>query len=441
MPQFQNISIQISKFTDQLLIDKIKEALTASELQTQDISVQPEFSGNSTRFSTEKPPPPEIAEVLSLNTFAIIRLDIETATTLSISFRRQPNQPSDNVSINFSESYRESPPNPSHAQVIKLTGHLREHLRAVDFLSTEGLRSVLSPELHKHYEFREAAVAKLEATIAQIASQITEDARKVRAQLDIEYQARTEMLNASHAKEVEKFHSEIALQQERLEKQRLELETKLREIDHSKSTHARRKLRQDLKQELAKRSVKFQLTEGTRDLRLPIFLFTIFLLVVSFTGLATYSVLSATLFAQGTDLADRELIATTIKQIAFAIAFASTSLFFLRWNNRWFQAHADEEFRQKQFDLDLDRASWVVEMALEWKEEKGSEIPSELLSRLTNGLFVADSDHAEEALHPADQLASAILGASSGASIEVPGGTKVQFDRKGIKRLQKSTQK
>ena len=39
-------------------------------------------------------------------------------------------------------------------------------------------------------------------------------------------------------------------------------------------------------------------------------------------------------------------------------------------------------------ELDLDRASWVVEMALEWKDEKGTESPAELVQTRARNLFV-----------------------------------------------------
>jgi hypothetical protein len=47
---------------------------------------------------------------------------------------------------------------------------------------------------------------------------------------------------------------------------------------------------------------------------------------------------------------------------------------------------ADEEFRLKRISLDVDRAIWVVETALEWQEQKQT-IPPQLLEQLSRDLF------------------------------------------------------
>jgi hypothetical protein len=128
------------------------------------------------------------------------------------------------------------------------------------------------------------------------------------------------------------------------------------------------------------------------------------------------------------------LITLAIKQIALGLAFASTGVFFIRWNNKWFEKHSTEEFRLKRLEIDIDRASWLVEMAFEWKTEKGTDIPIELINKLGENLFKEDKVE-ESPLHPSDQLASAILGAASSVSVKVPGGTEVKLDRKGLNKL------
>jgi hypothetical protein len=131
-------------------------------------------------------------------------------------------------------------------------------------------------------------------------------------------------------------------------------------------------------------------------------------------------------------------IALWVKQAALTAGLVSTAVFYIRWSNRWFEQHASEEFRLKRLSLDLDRASWLVETAMEWKDHKGTEIPNVLVERLSAGLFEPEKPK-EAPLHPADQLASALLGASAEATIEVPGGSKIRLDRKGLRALQKGT--
>ena len=87
-------------------------------------------------------------------------------------------------------------------------------------------------------------------------------------------------------------------------------------------------------------------------------------------------------------------------------------------------------------EIDIDRASWIVELASEWSE-RGQEIPETLMSKLTTNLFSYDTKDSEP-LHPADQLASAIFGASSRANIKLPNGLgQLEFDRKSQKDLKR----
>jgi hypothetical protein len=113
------------------------------------------------------------------------------------------------------------------------------------------------------------------------------------------------------------------------------------------------------------------------------------------------------------------------------MALAASVVFYIRWTDHWFRQHADEEMRLKRLELDLDRATWVVEMALEWKREKDADIPQELIDRLSRNLF--ESDSYSRPRHPGEDLASALLGASSALSITIPGLGEAKFDRKGMR--------
>jgi hypothetical protein len=122
------------------------------------------------------------------------------------------------------------------------------------------------------------------------------------------------------------------------------------------------------------------------------------------------------------------------------IGLAAALVFYIRWNDNWFRQHADEEFRLKRLELDIDRASWVVEMALEWQEEKGSIIPQELIDRLTSNLFI-DQDRRAPPKHPSEDLASAIVAASSGLTLRIPGIGEVTLDRRGVRRFTEAVEK
>jgi len=108
-------------------------------------------------------------------------------------------------------------------------------------------------------------------------------------------------------------------------------------------------------------------------------------------------------------------------------------VFYIKWRNRWFQKHADEEFKLKRLELDFDRASWLVEMALEWRERGYEDIPLPLIEKLGKNIFESE-EKKEEDKSAADQLASAILGQSSKLRLMTQFG-EVELDRKGLKKL------
>ena len=121
-----------------------------------------------------------------------------------------------------------------------------------------------------------------------------------------------------------------------------------------------------------------------------------------------------------------------------ATGLAGFVVYYIRWNERWFSRHAEEEFKLKQLDLDVDRASWMVEMMVEWQEEKGSAIPPELIDRLSRNLFTA-SDTREDApvRHPAQDALSAILRVSNSVTIPLTGGAVATLGAKGLRQLDK----
>jgi len=109
--------------------------------------------------------------------------------------------------------------------------------------------------------------------------------------------------------------------------------------------------------------------------------------------------------------------------------------FYIRWSDDWSKRHAEEEFKLKRLELDFDRASWVVEMALEWSDEKDGAIPPELVDALTQNLFALESERGR-ARHPAEDVFATLLGASTELTVPFPGGAQLKYNGKGIKRAQ-----
>jgi hypothetical protein len=70
----------------------------------------------------------------------------------------------------------------------------------------------------------------------------------------------------------------------------------------------------------------------------------------------------------------------------------------------------------------------VIESCLEWKKETSSDIPPELLQSITRNLFVLKEGELESVIHPADELASALLGTASNLKLNVA-GNEIEFNK------------
>lgn len=317
---------------------------------------------------------------------------------------------------------------------LTLVGATKEHLKE---LKSEDSLGLLGPQLQHHYETREAELARLESAIARGATEFAEQVAATHAKLEDEFSKRRAQLETTAREQRERDKQASDERSKAIDAREEELKKRIADIDDRDSRHVRRQIRADIKQALAKRAEKFELTAGTKLLRRPLQRFCVVLLAMLGLAILFYSVIAAVdLFDTASHRADSWSFGwLVLARIAlFGVAFASTAIFYIRWNNRWFEQHASEEFQLKRLELDLDRASWVVEMAMEWKSEKGTEIPPHLLDRLTANLFAATSVEPQP-LHPADQLASALLGSASEATIKIPGGSEVKLDRKGLRNL------
>lgn len=346
-----------------------------------------------------------------------------------VNVKRTSNEAFDTVSLHLTALNSQNPgnpPAPEPPEVARLVHSLKKHLHEITSLDYLNL---LGNETQKHFEQRESNLARLEDSISTVVRQFTVDAARVRSDEDARLQAERQKMRAELDEERVQLQSTIDAKRQELVAQEEALQKRLAEVDAQASRHARRKIREDLKAELANRATKFELTAGTRALRKPISAVVVTVLLTLLVGLLSGLVVDM-------DRGSNDLV-SNLRLATVGLAFASTFVFYLRWQNRWFEQHAQEEFRLKRMALDVDRASWVVEMAMEWKDEKEAELPAELLTRLCAHLFEQGATR-EEALHPADQLASALLGSASELSVELPGGKgALKVDRRGIRDLQK----
>ncbi len=245
---------------------------------------------------------------------------------------------------------------------------------------------------------------------------------KKTSELEEEIKAKKDKLNTEH----EKRTSEV-------ENKNQELADKLDAIDDRDNTHVRRAIRDKMLSDVKDRIDTFGVSKSTEKKRIPVFI-GILLMIVAITLLLIYSIFQLELLR--TDLPTNGSIDSSrqywlwIKIALLSIGLVGTILYYIRWQNRWAEQHASSEFQLQQFHIDVNRANWVIESCLEWRKETESVIPTALLESITRNLFENNTDDIEKAVHPSDELASALLGSASKLKMKV-GENELEFDKPG----------
>jgi len=284
----------------------------------------------------------------------------------------------------------------------------------------------IAPQIADFYTRRESTLVQLEALNATITVQ-NDQHRRALEQRTEELRQR---LEEAHQERLTALETEFRLKTDELSKREAAVDERKKLLDDRDNTHARRQIQQDVRSVLSERIKDFSLTKKTIRKRMP-------------SGVALVALMIALLTASGWALwATTQALATGVPYwyplLRFALslgAFGSSVVFFIHWQDRWSDAHAAEEFRLKRFDLDIARASWLVEVVLEGNTTK-SQFPQDLIQALSNGLF--QQTPAESGVkHPAEEILGALL-SSSTLNLKLPGGN-MTLDPKGVKEVMRKT--
>lgn len=299
------------------------------------------------------------------------------------------------------------------------------HDRFLEFTQPNAALKVLGPELAQFYRSREEGLLKLES----LTQRLIEQNESYRRELDDQIATKRNVLEHETLAKQTQLEAEFEQKHSVLAEKLAQIAEREKQLDDRHARHARRESVQRIKQVISSRAKSFSLTEDTRRKRLPIHGIFVALLVLSAV------VVGVGLFRPPDDTETGALLWLHVLRVPAGImGFAFAAVFYIRWNDHWFRQHADEEFQLRRLELDVDRASWVTELALEYRDEKG-DVPAELLDRLSAGLF---SPYVTQAVkHPSQDLLSAILGASTSLKLALPGGIEANLNRGGVKQLQK----
>jgi hypothetical protein len=224
-------------------------------------------------------------------------------------------------------------------------------------------------------------MAELQRLTANQVKANTDYQNQYAQQLDAEYRQRQIDLEKSY----ENRRAELALQEQAHLK-------RVNEFEVHESKYMRRALLARIQNALND-SKTVTLSRATNSKRTPIHLASGFTMAVGF-GLIAFGVwrmmtVGAIEWPHVLPFSSGALIA------------GSTLVFYLRWCNQWLSDHADVEFRQMKFHLDILRANWIVEVLFEG-DDKDRSVPDKVLERLTTGLFI--DPRREASLHPLDDV-------------------------------------
>jgi hypothetical protein len=214
----------------------------------------------------------------------------------------------------------------------------------------------------------------------------------------------------------------------RLRRSELKISGNMTNDELESNRHVRRQIRGQLKDAI-KQEQRFKFSRETSNRRWAV--------IAAYVGLMLFFV-GTLISAVYLNTGGRDDYWNELHQAFAILGFVVTAGFFLRWLNSWANRTADEEFRLKQLELDIDRASWLVELV----QESGAEpdptpMSPQLIERLSRNLFAGGNLTDDHAMTATDALATALLGTA--ARLKVPlGGAELEFDKPAMNKLRKT---
>jgi hypothetical protein len=472
----------VNKESDSFIIESFKEII---------IKYIPMISGASLSFSS--------GDYIQLNktnydqTFnenelliKVINNDLCLISRASISFNRfeialirgdQAEPPSallDYIQTNQNNSQNEQTANLSPEDKIDIISFLQNRFKA------NKLTSLISNGTPNEYESLIVHHSNTLNKLEQINTTLLIDSQRVISQLEIDYASKKDnlesKLNITKNSLEEEFQtkkntleSEYKNKQNEVNELEKELNKRQAALDDRDNTHVRREIRNKMLDDVNARINNFGVSYSTNRKRRPVFVGIIMLCLVFATllGMSIYE--SYTIHKENMLTLDniRNVSANGVKEkeagtitpetwakvstiepdqktlywcwlriSLYSFGLLGTILYYIKWENKWADYHSTSEFQLQQFYIDINRANWAIESCLEWRKNTDSVIPKQLLESITKNLFTSENTEQEKISHPADELASALLGSSSKLKLNIA-GHELEIDKPGKIKPQK----
>ncbi|MEM9452572.1 MAG: hypothetical protein AAGF11_00225 [Myxococcota bacterium] len=254
----------------------------------------------------------------------------------------------------------------------------------------------------------------------QLRQRLLEQHREGIKRLEEDYAERHKNFKEERAEWVSTIQKRVEEDNRRLEDLRRDLESRERSLDLQNERETRRNLRENLQNEVAKRAkqpdlssqAKENFEKVTRVCKWTISITTVLLLLVSFVP----AILEVTMLL--TYSAQTVALMWSIRVLA-GILLVVVLIYYIRELSSWSKQVNVIELRSKQFALDINRASWLVEMNLEYEKE-GKVLPEKLIDSFAHGLFESNRSASNQE-HPSSSLLHLLRNAES-LNVKTAGG-------------------
>ncbi|NUW70286.1 hypothetical protein [Vibrio coralliilyticus] len=227
----------------------------------------------------------------------------------------------------------------------------------------------------------------------------------------------------------EVFSKKVAELDEQYKRRNKELDERQQKIDDADNTSTRRKTTTRTLDEAQIKARGFSFSENVNRNSKRASQFAMALVIIGAIGLLLslyefWSMSNVANISQETlTPSDQLTYFLYFRILASSALVVSSVVYLIRWYNSWADRIALQELDNQMFIRDLNRAQLAVEMSLEWNEKKDGEIPPRLLESLTEGLFKPKDAPNKELLHPAEQIAAALIKTSDKVTLPFAGGT------------------
>lgn len=334
----------------------------------------------------------------------------------------------------YSITYLRTPPPPAN---LGITGELKINYSSTINVGQTDLFRIITT-LHKML-FIGMADLKADSGLVSTHSEILSKLEAFGLDLQKDTKKFRDTLEKEHIAKAKILETEFASKKDTLEEQYnslfQDLEKTKKELDDKSNTHARREIRKDLASAVNKRMDSFKLSKDTSNLRIPIHVAFILLILSSGIGAVVYSKEFFKIMANPAFSSNSVAVVLGIaKPLCLTVLFSTVFILYIKWLNAWFDRNAEEEIMLRKFQLDIDRSSWIVETVLESVSQHDHQLPTELILKFSNNLFSFKEEQKNSLKHPADELASALFGSASKAKLNI-GGNEIELDKKSIKEL------